>query len=364
MSKIFLCGNGINIKFNKKYALNEFVDLLMHDEMLKNFVQNYNFRYDISLDNNDYFEREKNLNEFLKIIKKFKFEILEAKNKLSKNGVEAVIKDLFNSIELLLAFIQENEKIYSNFEKYFKILFFSYIWNLGNEHTGKWFCKSNFKKMLSAYMQIITLNYDNNLEKLLTEKETDIIHWHGNILQNPNGTLNFSDCLLDTIRNPKSSESFIQIPLFTNYQKYKSKFELDIVGLNPANDENIFALFINSQICNKINFFWHHESDLQNLKLVLNKIKNFQLEIDKNNKIILKKTHYEIFNIKYEEECIILKFKKYTKNTWGNDNGNESYTVTDDGNVIINLIHSSLFWNDTMENPNDYWFTKISNYQQ
>ncbi|BDT03464.1 hypothetical protein SHM_11100 [Spiroplasma ixodetis] len=51
----------------------------------------------------------------------------------------------------------------------------------------------------------------------------------------------------------------------------------------------------------------------------------------------MKKTSYEIFNIKDEETYIILKFNKYIPNFWGNSNAIKSYSIKDDGTIVINL---------------------------
>lgn len=363
MGKILLCGNGFNIEFEEKFRLDEFINLLLDETKLKNFaLRSENFfkpklasistfaipTFNIS----DYYKK---IEDFCWVVKKCRAQINASKKNFSKNGVESVFKQLFQEVENYLAFDEENDLNYKEFENTFKELFFTYIWQLQNQSLPKIindfdYKYSKLKSKLEEYMRIITLNYDNVLEKMVPKSARDIIHWHGMIKEKQDGTLSYKTCLLDTIRNPKSLETFKQISLFKNYQKYKGNYELDIVGLNPMNDENVFALFINSQICHKINFYYHDKSDLMNLNEILEKIQNIWLEIeqDKNgkNKVILKK------NDENKRFDFIKHSNKYVINfyiidyVWDDFEGALFIDDKSNGSIEINLIDSSKFWNE------------------
>lgn len=340
MERILLCGNGININFNKKFVLSEFINLLLNENELRNFaVQSADFSintYNISGFFNNNPNSKNNLDDFIFIINKYKIEINKAKEQLFNNGVEAVFLKLFKSIEKYMRW-EENESVYQDFENTFKKLFFSYIVKLQN-HQQYQFILNGYNKFISElklYEKIITLNYDTILEDILKIDKHNIVHWHGVIKKDRNGKIDFSDCLLDTFRNPKSKQSFKQISLFKDYQQYKNSFELDIIGLNPMNDENVFALFINSEVCKTINFFYFTESDILNLEKVLEIIQYLDLEIDKNIRLIRRKTAKFIID-KSTDKNYTLRFiddKKIVNN-----------------NIEIHLYHSDIFWNGSKNN--------------
>ncbi|MGL5268776.1 MAG: hypothetical protein ACRC8P_03320 [Spiroplasma sp.] len=352
MGKILLCGNGLNIKFEDKFKLKEFIDLLVDEKRLREFFnESINFfkPKDMKIDTvtistfgtfniSDY---HKKIENFCWIIKKCHKEIIESKNDFSKSGVEFAFKQLFEKVEEYLSF-DENDNLYEEFESSFKELFFSYLWKLQNQSSWeiiKNFKSSSpgFKNKLEDYMKIITLNYDTILEDVLKVDKRNIIHWHGTVKEKQDGSLDFSSCLLDSVRNPKSLQSFKQIPLFKNYQKYKARFELDILGLNPMNDENVFALFINSQICHKINFYYHSKDDLNNLTIILKKIQNLWLEINKNKKIELKKlSSFQRFDFVEEKDKEKYVIKFYNKEVFVKNKESDF--------VEINLILSKVFW--------------------
>lgn len=352
MGKLLLCGNGINIEFEKKFQMTEFIDLLLDEKKIKKFFYQSGNSFIHKFSKIEYFNdfssfnvsnyQKKNEN-FFWILKKCRKEIIASKKNLSKDGVESIFKQLFEKVEEYLAF-DENEKIsYDQFEKNLKELFFMYIWQLQNINLNSIIMKlnslyPNFKNKLEDYMKIITLNYDLILEKITPKNSRDIIHWHGAIKEKEDGSLDFSKCLLYSLRKPKSMQSFKQIPLFKNYQKYKNKFQLDILGLNPINDESVFALFINSQICNKINFYYFNINDLKNLIIILKKIQYFWLEINKSNKIsLIKLTDSKRFDfVKKNEQKYLIKF--YQKEI--NLESQESEFIE------INLLSSKLFWDE------------------
>lgn len=350
MGKILLCGNGININFEKRFQLIEFINLLLNEQKLRFFFSDKSnffipkstkievFGIYSTFNVSGY---HKKIDNFCWIINKCRKEISASKKHFAKNGVEVVFKQLFEKVEEYLAFDEKNNLNYKEFEATFKEIFFTYIWQLQNQTLLGISNQLNtsylgYKNKLEDYMKIITLNYDTILEKIIPKNSRDIIHWHGVLKEKSGGTLDFSKCLLDTVRHPKSLHLFKQIPLFKNYQKYKNKFELDILGLNPMNDENVFALFINSQICNKINFYYFSLNDLKSLSLILKKIQNIFLEINKSNKVILKALddakRFDFF--KRESKKYVIKF--YNSHT----SKHEKY----ENSLEINLISSESFW--------------------
>ncbi|WP_250135828.1 hypothetical protein [Spiroplasma attinicola] len=246
-----------------------------------------------------------------------------------------IFLEIFDFIEEYMAW-EPTERTYQIFEKIFKKLFFNYILKLQNNQLYQFNPLNNgLKKILNSYYKIVTLNYDTILETIIKIDSRNIIHWHGAIKVNEDKTVDSSNCLLDTIRNPKSLQSFPQLGLFKNSQKYKNNFELDIIGLNPLNDDNVFALFINSQICHKVNFYYHTRNDILNLKNVLRKIQYMTLDVNSVNKINLKINKNIQFLFKKEsEKKYILMFNSK------NENKQESDIIE------INLYHSNIFWSN------------------
>ncbi|MCL8209604.1 hypothetical protein [Spiroplasma attinicola] len=66
MRKILLCGNGLNINFDKKFKLSEFIDLLLDENKLRNFTM-----YLPEFERNSFdYDTNSELNQFIFIIKK------------------------------------------------------------------------------------------------------------------------------------------------------------------------------------------------------------------------------------------------------------------------------------------------------
>jgi|GEM_PF-5586336 len=99
MRKILLCGNGLNINFDKKFKLSEFIDLLLDENKLRNFTM-----YLPEFERNSFdYDTNSELNQFIFIIKKYKNDIEKAKIKLINNGVELIFLEIFDFIEEYMA---------------------------------------------------------------------------------------------------------------------------------------------------------------------------------------------------------------------------------------------------------------------
>lgn len=343
MKKILLCGNGLNINFDEKFKLSEFIDLLLSENRLRNFaMQLPEFRI-----NSFGSDTKDELSQFIFIINKYKDDIEKAKEQLINNGVELVFLEIFSFIEEYMDW-EPNQQTYQTFEKIFKKLFFSYILKLQDNQLYQFnYLHNRLKNVLNNYYKIVTLNYDTILEDRIEIDSRNIIHWHGAIKVNYDKTVDGSNCLLDTIRNPKSLQSFPQLGLFKNSEKYKNNFELDIVGLNPLNDDNVFALFFNSQICKRVNFYYHTKNDVLNLKKILRKIQCIKIYVNATGKISLIKEKNNQFLLDEEDE------KKYLLLF---NNGNQHNVVE------INLYHSSVFWKNCQKKYSNGFYWDSLNY--
>lgn len=339
LEKILLCGNGINIEFNNDFKLQNFIEILKNENKLQKLI-NYVFQ------NASYEKKWKDfLPDFNKIFKKAKKSIENLSNEAEKNGVEVAILTFLESVDTSIRIlgIQKHIEKYDKFEQFFKLLFFSYLFKIAtNQYSLMMNCSfiNGFKNILENYMAIYTLNYDTSLEKFVTDKEF-LFYLHGKMFLDNNG-INYENCLLESYRNPKEKQPLPLIASVIDRNNLKEKIELDIIGINPINDENIFCLLINSQICKKINFYYHSENDLKNLDIVLEKIKKWRItDIIKNN---------EKIGLKFINSWDILEYKldksqkKYIVIVYSDDGKSPFGKSPSSISLEINLFLSSKFW--------------------
>lgn len=286
MNKILLCGNGINIQFNKNFCFKNFINILINKKQLENEI-------DIVLKNPKYSSFISFIPDFLEIVEKCKDSLENLTDELKNNGVEQVIWTFLKSVDTLIRILGINlqKNNYEKFENFFKILFFNYFFKLELK-TKKQILNNNpdwkkFQEQINKkYKFIFTLNYDSILDEIYHKKY--IIHLHGQLFLDKNG-LNFDNCLLESYQKPKNKISEIRKEaIFLDKEKLFNELSLDILGINPINDENLFFAFIHSKICQEINFYYYNKNDVSNLNKIIDNLNNYYL-VESNNKIKIKK---------------------------------------------------------------------------
>ncbi|MCL8209630.1 hypothetical protein [Spiroplasma attinicola] len=351
MNKILLCGNGINIQFNKEFSFNKFIEILVNEKKLNRLIDEVLLKKEYQ-----YFGKFRN--DFLKIFYKCKNSILNLNEKAKLNGVEESIKIFKESVEILLLQVGENLKkeSYMYFEKFFDLLFFYYLFQLEKNNRMNLLVNFNWnnkwrKYLNNTYSTIYTLNYDNLLEELFDSEF--VKHVHGK-LKIENNILSYDDCILESYQNPKYEISKkTKLEVFLNREKLKSKLSLDIIGINPINDENIFRFFILSQVCHEIIFYYFCANDLNNIIKIIKDIDYWNndyeymslINLNESVKIKIVNTDPNILNkmelIENNSELIyIFNFlkKDNTKNEWENEHS-----------VKIILRNSNKFWEQVFQ---------------
>ncbi|AHF58046.1 hypothetical protein [Spiroplasma eriocheiris] len=269
---LLLIGNGINISLNKEFSLNKFIDILKNYYSIKQLYQQLYF-----FGNDQYTEEE--IDIFFKAIERSEKLLNEVLTNSEEKGVEDAIIKYTKQVNKWL--ILSEDKIRDKFIEFFKSLFVGYIYNL--ESTSQfifnpYFLFDKYKEKIKKYDKIFTLNYDSILEEQMQINQSLIIHLHGRMIYDrTNQKLDFSNCLLSTYNFPKYKSNIPQLLLIKERNNYIGEYDLDIFGLNPINDYDIFALFIISKVLNNINFYYHTSNDLENFINMLHKISYWKL---------------------------------------------------------------------------------------
>lgn len=309
MRKILLAGNGINIKFNPDFSFNNFIEILIDNDKLKNFIQSV-------LKNENYSEWKKFVPTFLDFVKWSKEPIQNLTEEAKANGVETAIWDFQEEFATIMkqVGIKSIKEDYDKFFIFFKILFFNYLLKVQTESLNILNQDQDWKYFEERidYQFVYTLNYDNLLELIYPAQKIKYVH--GQILFN-NNKLSFENCKLEQYNDPKSNTSkFSKLPIFLE-KGLQATFDLDILGLNPVNDENILLFFILSGVCKKITFYYHTENDLINFNKFIKTLSMNKYWLENNGdyleleKIINDEyaTYYLQINLVYDE-----KIQEYT----------------------------------------------------
>lgn len=282
--KILLCGNGINLQlFGQDFAFSQFLEILKDSQKLQNEINNI-----ISID--EYKKWKEYSQEFIEITESCKDRLDNLDEKAKNNGVEAAILEFQDEVDSLLCQTESSlgeGQGFKTFSSFFNILFFNYLYKIEKEVKFSLLSNKNldwvkFKKNIGKkYSFIYTLNYDTLLELIFSDKR--VKYFHGKILI-INNKIDFSKTILENYWNSKwLIASKTNFPIFLHGNRLIYKYELDIVGINPINDEHIFYLFILSKICKKITFYYYSKEDITNYKSILEKFIKYEFKLNKNN---------------------------------------------------------------------------------
>jgi|GEM_PF-2792494 len=125
MNKILLCGNGINIEFNKEFCFKNFIDILTNEEKLLELINEI-------LEKLEYKEFDSFKEDFLEIFDKCKSSIINLDQESKFNGVEIAVSAFKRSVKALIfqsPLNIKNENL-NKFEHFFDLLFFYFLANL------------------------------------------------------------------------------------------------------------------------------------------------------------------------------------------------------------------------------------------
>ena len=295
MEKNLLVGNGINIQFG---GYDSYSSEAIIKRVLDNIYSERTKLYLPACDKCELLELLEKCRQIITNIKDYKpieeylffqMEIdriskqYKADTPIEKIGME----DFFICIEYVME-ESDSADFLQEIHREFQMLFLDGIYNEGKINSLDYGAK--FFDFISGYDNIFTINYDLNLDKY----RNDIMHLHGRFDQlapeydtssdyckrNPDKcksiTMNtaFAHVYSNTIMNwywlEKYGEWLGKEEIFGIDTFKRMQGEIDIIGMSPCNDEQLFILLNQSEI-NHVNYYCHKNNGVQEIQKKIKK---------------------------------------------------------------------------------------------
>lgn len=295
MVKNILIGNGINIQYGgyEKYS---------NKAILLRLLENIrNGRYDdliTAMSSHELMEMVKCMHDVVVNIKQYKPQedylfLLMEKERISKQydkntKIEDVgLEDYFIALEM--AYRKDDpEELINTAHREFQMLMLDAIYNNGEINHIEY--GENFKKFISAYDHVFTLNYDANLDRY-----SDCVHHlHGDFrvlapefdygssysIENP--TKCKANLVTDKYAHVFSNTimSWYWLEKYGEWNKKEAIYgadafkqmegHLDIIGMSPTNDEHIYIMINQSKI-SSVDYYYFSDEDADRIQSKIKK---------------------------------------------------------------------------------------------
>lgn len=340
LKKSILIGNGININFGGRAYSNEFIiKRIIFNALGNKYDPIFNSEISGREIANIFFELTKWTNEITEgkyddIILPEEEDILfsfkRRYNRKIKYYYEVGLEDWLFIFHIFLLANKDLSDNWRSIKQGFEEMLLDAIYNDGDIQRIYYYMESPVKKWLTEYDSVFTLNYDNNIEKLI---KCPVFHLHGDYgtrrdSENPETVIGFlrasmgqnmlipefEHCYCNAIVNysgeykykiasafekgenglrdleksgvpleylPAPIAKLVQVhlehpelPFCSDYHFDKLRSltgEIHIVGMSPNNDEHIFKL-INESNLEKIVFYYYSECEAQEILPVKQKV--------------------------------------------------------------------------------------------
>ena len=307
MQKNILFGNGINIQYGgiKEYSNKAIMMRLLNNVTLNKYKDVFT---GISKD-----ELIMLLNELSNIIKNiskwdkyfdglFMLMEIERMKKIYDKSTpfeEIGLEDLFIALELQSNAYNDTENFRKTINQELKMLILDAIYNEGAVNRINY--NGNFSNLVSCYDNIFTVNYDTNLDRYCN----NVKHLHGsfNVLapeydshseymrqHQLNNVVKgyehmFSNAIMSWYWLEKYGQWLDKKSIYGVDEFEKMEGHLDIVGMSPTNDEQLFILINESKLRN-VTYFYKSDMDRINMAhkikkpLTFTKVDKFWLNIE------------------------------------------------------------------------------------
>lgn len=295
MEKNLLVGNGINIQYGG-------YDVYSNEAIIKRVLDNIRSErtksYLPACSKDGLLKAFEKCKEILTNIKSYKpkeeylFLLMEidriSKQYKADTPVEKIgMEDFFICMEYVKE-ESDSEEFLQEAHREFQMLFLDAIYNDGKINTIEY--GSRFNDFVSAYDHVFTINYDLNLDRY----RDDIKHLHGRfdqlapeydaqseyIKNNPNNNKAATMC---TGFNHVYSNTIMSWYWLDKYGDWLGKEEafgvdtfkqmqgrLDIIGMSPCNDEQLFIL-LNLSGINHVNYYCYKSNGIQEIQKKIKK---------------------------------------------------------------------------------------------